>query len=59
MKGMKPSIQEAAIWISKSLTDQYKRECMAWWREKYGADYVAAVELTIKESNLKKKGKKP
>ena len=39
-----PSLSEAAHLIAIALSHEYRRECMRYWRERYGESFVAAVE---------------
>lgn len=53
----KMSVQDAATWIYKSLTVEYRRLCLAHWRKVYGDQYTDEVELVARKLFLKK-GKK-
>lgn len=39
----RPTVEEAVAHIAGSLTARYQRECIRYWREKYGDDFAEAV----------------
>ena len=43
MNGRHPTTEEAVAHILNSLTPRYQRECIAYWREKYGNDFAESV----------------
>lgn len=52
------SVQDAAQWIYKSLTVEYRRLCLAHWRKVYGDQYVDEIEIVARKLFETKKGKK-
>lgn len=43
MNGRRPTLDEAVQHIVGSLTDKYRRECVRYWREHYGAAFAEQV----------------
>ena len=43
-KYRQPTVEEAVDWLLKSLTKEYRRNCLEFWREKYGEAYHAQVK---------------
>lgn len=39
----RPTVEEAVAHIAGSLTARYQRLCIAYWREKFGADFADDV----------------
>lgn len=42
-KPRRPTTDEAVSHLTDSLTAVYQRECIRYWREKYGNDFAEAV----------------
>lgn len=38
-----PTIPEALAWLRQCLTAEYRAECIRYWRERYGDEFVRAV----------------
>lgn len=40
---------EAVAWLGRSLTREYRRECLAFWRTHLGEEFASKVEATFTE----------
>lgn len=43
-EGRKPTIEEAADWLRKALTLEYRLACLRAWRTLYGDEFANQVE---------------
>jgi hypothetical protein len=50
-----PTVIEAAEHVCRSLTLEYRRECIRYWREKFGGEYADQVEAEVRRRWGKKK----
>lgn len=41
------TVAEAVAWYRSAFTDQYRRECLAFWRDRQGPEFVAQVEASV------------
>lgn len=41
------TVAEAVAWMRQVMTDQCRRECLAFWRERQGYEFVAQVEKAL------------
>ena len=46
-EGRKPTVEEAAEWLRKSLTLEYQLACIRHWRTLYGDEYANNVEARV------------
>lgn len=43
-EGRKPTVEEAADWLRKALTLEYRLACLRHWRTLYGDEFANQVE---------------
>lgn len=41
-----PTVAEAVAHILQAVTDKYRRECIRYWRERYGDGFAEQVRKT-------------
>lgn len=46
-EGRKPAIEEAADWLRKALTLEYRLACLRAWRTLYGDEFANQVEARV------------
>lgn len=51
---MRLEVNDAAAWLCKALTSEYRHSCLAYWREKFGDLYADEVEKVAKKMFKKK-----
>ena len=47
--GVVLSIHDAAHYLRQLILPQSRRQCLAYWRERYGEVYVASIKKKVKE----------
>jgi hypothetical protein len=47
---MQLTIQHAVSWLMDSLTKEYRRECLYFWRERFGDKYADEVQAKFLEA---------
>jgi len=53
-----PTVTEAVRHVMGSLTRDYRRDCIKYWRENYGDSFSSAVEREVEKEWAKKKAKR-
>ena len=44
-----PSVSEAVSLVMASLTREYRRSCIRYWRDKYGEAYATEIEREVRK----------
>jgi uncharacterized protein YecA (UPF0149 family) len=56
---MQLTVKQAVLWLINSLTEEYRKECLQFWRERFGDRYADEVHAKFVEDwkNIVKKMK--
>lgn len=52
-----PSVAEAVALICASLTIEYRRDCLKFWRERFGDSFAITVEREVMKAWGKRAGR--
>lgn len=51
-----PTTAEAVAWLLASMTLEYRRQCMLFWRKEFGDEFADSVGAEVKHKWKKKNG---